>query len=72
MPHQLTVVNPLPHGVVGVNIPNGSGGPGIPAIAGQVLVLPDTGFSFIPNWWFATTNSFGVAILVDNGEISGS
>lgn len=71
MPHQLTVVNPLPHGVVGVNIPNPTG-PGIPAVAGQVLVLPDTAFCYIPNWWFATTNSFGVAILTDNGEISGS
>jgi hypothetical protein len=71
VPHQITVHNPLPSGVVGVNIPNPSG-PGIPAIAGQVLVLPDTGFSFIPSWWFGTANSFGVAILTDNGQIPGS
>jgi hypothetical protein len=71
VPHSLTVKNPLPVGVEGVNIPN-SAGPGIPAIAGQTLVLPDTAFCYIPSWWFSTTNSFGVAILTDNGEISGS
>jgi hypothetical protein len=72
VPHQLTIANPLPHGVTGVNIPNSSGMGGIPAVAGQVLVLPDTAFCYIPNYWFSTANSFGVAIMTDNGEISGS
>lgn len=69
MSHSLTVRNPLPTGVVGVNIPSEAGF-GIPAIPGQTLVLDDVAFSRIPNWWFGTGNSFGAPLLIDNGMIN--
>jgi hypothetical protein len=70
VPHSLTVVNPLPKGVAGATIPMTGGGPGIPAIAGQTLVLDDISFSYIPGWWFNSSNSFGAAVLIDNGMLN--
>lgn len=70
MPHRVTVTTPLPTGVVGLTIASATGGPGLPAIAGQVLTLEDSQFAKIPNWWFSTANSTGAAILTDNGEVT--
>jgi IPT/TIG domain len=70
VPHSLTVRNPLPSGTAGVTIPMTGGGPGIPAIPGQTLILDDISFSYIPNWWFNASNSFGAAILLDNGMLN--
>lgn len=70
MPHSLTVANPLPRGVAGVTIPMTGGGPGIPALPGQTLVMDDISFSYIPNWWFNTFNSLGTPMLIDNGMLN--
>lgn len=70
MSHSLTVRNPLPSGTAGVTIPMVGGGPGIPAIPGQTLVLDDVSFSYIPNWWFNTNNSLGGQVLIDNGMLN--
>jgi len=69
MPHKCTVVSPLPTGVVGLTVPSPWGAPGMPVIAGQVLVLDDAAFAQIPQFWFGTSNSFGVALITDNGEL---
>jgi hypothetical protein len=41
----------------------------MPVTAGQVLVLDDMAFAQIPQFWFGTNNSFGVALFTDNGEL---
>jgi hypothetical protein len=69
LPHSITVKNPLPTGVAGLTIPSTEGF-GIPALAGQTLVLDDVSYSRIPNWWFGTANSFGTNLLVDNGMLN--
>jgi hypothetical protein len=69
LPHSITVRNPLPVGVAGVNIPSPEGF-GIPAVAGQTIVLDDVSFSRIPNYLFGVGNSFGVSVLIDNGMIN--
>lgn len=69
MPHSITVKNPLPTGVAGVNIPSPEGF-GIPATAGQTLVLDDVSYSRIPQYWFGTGNTLGASLLVDNGMLN--
>lgn len=64
MPHKLTVAASLPTGVEGLTFPNW-----LPTIAGQVVYLNDEDYSKVNQAWFNTSNSFGVAILTDQGEI---
>jgi hypothetical protein len=75
MAHKLTVANPLPRGVPNLVLPlvapstPGATGPsmGMPVYPGQSVTLSDASFAAIPAAWFGTSNSFGVALLTDNG-----
>jgi hypothetical protein len=77
MAHSVTVNTPLPTGVPNLVLPlvapttPGVAGPGMgmPVYAGQVIVLNDASFAIIPSEWFTTSNSFGVAVLTDNGVL---
>ena len=72
MAHKCTVITPLPTGVAGLTVPSPWGAPGMPVLAGQVLVLDDATFAQIPQFFFTSANSFGKALFVDNGEIGTS
>jgi hypothetical protein len=75
MAHKITVANPLPTGVPNLVLPMiapstpSAAGPslGMPVYPGQVVTLTDASFAAIPASWFGTANSFGVALLTDNG-----
>jgi len=72
MAHKCTVITPLPTGVAGLTVPSPWGAPGMPVLAGQVLVLDDATFARYPSSFSRAPNSFGKALFVDNGEIGTS